>query len=46
MLNNGWLTEKQADEWFGIIEESETKTEQSADVRPKPAWEKIYPAAR
>lgn len=52
MLNQGWLTEEQADKWFGITEDNKTETQQSAepakDVEPKkrPAFEEIYPAAR
>jgi hypothetical protein len=52
MVNLGWLTQEQADEWFaGIKEDSETETEQpekppARDIKPKPAWKEIYPAAR
>lgn len=53
MLNHGWLTEEQADEWFAGITE-QTETEQSAEEpavkdaesETRPAWETVYPAAR
>ena len=54
MLNQGWLTEEQADEWFaGITEQATGGADQSAEEpRAKdaeseepPKWEAIYPTA-
>ena len=54
MLNQGWLTEEQADEWFAsITEQAPSEADQSAEEpRAKdaeseehPKWEAIYPTA-
>jgi len=55
MLNQGWLTEDQADEWFGTgtTDQTANEAEQSAesltrDIKPAnlPKWEEVYPVAR
>jgi hypothetical protein len=50
MLNQGWLTEEQADEWFGTgtTDQTANEAEQSAesstrDIKPAnlPKWEEV-----
>jgi hypothetical protein len=43
MLIQGWLTEEQADKWFGIQEAAEPARDDEPKNRPE--WKTVYPAA-
>ena len=50
MLAQGWLTQEQADEWFGpgdTTEQAEAGPPAEVSKRANsPKWEEVYPAAR